>query len=174
MASSGAPGTRMTSTVSINISTPSFYSPQKKYAPVVAPKPKVNPFKAGGAGPGNGLEQTPSPPPPPQLAGACAQIGKVGEIPAAVAVAPSLTEESTFHMSQIKSCVTFLSSGSSKFKLCSLQLDGGALLERTGFPVALVNVSDVPRLERAKQALGRPARLLIRSLIPDPSIFLKK
>ncbi|XP_015283611.1 PREDICTED: zyxin isoform X2 [Gekko japonicus] len=92
MASSGAPGTRMTSTVSINISTPSFYSPQKKYAPVVAPKPKVNPFKAGGAGPGNGLDQMPSPPPPPPpLAGACAQIGKVGEIP--VAAAPSLTED---------------------------------------------------------------------------------
>ncbi|XP_060092929.1 zyxin isoform X2 [Heteronotia binoei] len=87
MSSSGAPGTRMTSTVSINISTPSFYSPQKKFAPVVAPKPKVNPFKAGGAGTGNGLEQTP----PPQPAGFCAQIGKVGEIPAAAA--PSLSED---------------------------------------------------------------------------------
>ncbi|XP_066470835.1 zyxin isoform X2 [Tiliqua scincoides] len=89
MASSGAPGTRMTSTVSINISTPSFYSPQKKFAPVVAPKPKVNPFKAGGAASGNGLEQTLPLPPPPS--GACAQIGKVGEIP--IAVALPLTEE---------------------------------------------------------------------------------
>ncbi|XP_048360447.1 zyxin isoform X2 [Sphaerodactylus townsendi] len=86
MASSGAPGTRMTSSVSINISTPSFYSPQKKFAPVVAPKPKVNPFKSGGAGPGNGLDQMPPPP-----AGACAQVGKVGEIP--TATAPSLIED---------------------------------------------------------------------------------
>ncbi|XP_077201976.1 zyxin isoform X2 [Paroedura picta] len=90
MASSGAPGTRMTSTVSINISTPSFYSPQKKFAPVVAPKPKVNPFKAGAVPSGNGLEQTPPPPPPPP-AGACAQIGKVGEIP--MVPAPSLPED---------------------------------------------------------------------------------
>ncbi|XP_061493726.1 zyxin isoform X2 [Rhineura floridana] len=86
MASSGAPGTRMTSTVSINISTPSFYSPQKKFAPVVAPKPKVNPFKAGGAAPENASEQM-FPPAP----GACAQIGKVGEIPTAVTL--SLAEE---------------------------------------------------------------------------------
>ncbi|XP_010084402.1 PREDICTED: zyxin [Pterocles gutturalis] len=86
MASPGAPGTRMTSTVSINISTPSFYNPQKKFAPVVAPKPKVNPLKAGGAS-----ESLPPPPPgaesllpPPPGAGAQrAQIGKVGEIPSA-------------------------------------------------------------------------------------------
>nr|XP_060618650.1 zyxin isoform X1 [Anolis sagrei ordinatus]XP_060618651.1 zyxin isoform X1 [Anolis sagrei ordinatus]XP_060618652.1 zyxin isoform X1 [Anolis sagrei ordinatus] len=84
MASSGAPGTRMTSTVSINISTPSFYSPQKKFAPVVAPKPKVNPFKSGGAPSENAPEQAlPPPPPPPPVPGACAQIGKVGEIPTA-------------------------------------------------------------------------------------------
>uniref|UniRef100_A0A8D2PEY1 Zyxin n=1 Tax=Zosterops lateralis melanops TaxID=1220523 RepID=A0A8D2PEY1_ZOSLA len=74
MASPGAPGTRMTSTVSINISTPSFYNPQKKFAPVVAPKPKVNPFKAGGA-------SEPSLPPPPGPGAQRAQIGKVGEIP---------------------------------------------------------------------------------------------
>lgn len=74
MASPGAPGTRMTSTVSINISTPSFYNPQKKFAPVVAPKPKVNPFKAGGA-------SEPPPPPPPGPGAQRAQIGKVGEIP---------------------------------------------------------------------------------------------
>ncbi|XP_013813587.1 zyxin isoform X2 [Apteryx mantelli] len=76
MTSSGAPGTRMTSTVSINISTPSFYNPQKKFAPVVAPKPKVNPFKTGG------LSESSL----PQLPGAGAQraqIGKVGEIPSA-------------------------------------------------------------------------------------------
>ncbi|XP_039573668.1 zyxin isoform X5 [Passer montanus] len=74
MASPGAPGTRMTSTVSINISTPSFYNPQKKFAPVVAPKPKVNPFKAGGASESSLL--------PPAGPGAQrAQIGKVGDIP---------------------------------------------------------------------------------------------
>ncbi|KAM6469234.1 zyxin isoform 2-T2 [Liasis olivaceus] len=84
MASSGAPGTRMTSTVSINISTPSFYSPQKKFAPVVAPKPKVNPFKAAGSIPENASEQR-----LPTAAGACAQIGKVGEIPIAVALPPA-------------------------------------------------------------------------------------
>jgi len=64
----------MTSTVSINISTPSFYNPQKKFAPVVAPKPKVNPFKAGGA-------SEPPLPPPPGAGAQRAQIGKVGEIP---------------------------------------------------------------------------------------------
>ncbi|XP_062985066.1 zyxin [Elgaria multicarinata webbii] len=85
MASPGAPGTRMTSTVSINISTPSFYSPQKKFAPVVAPKPKVNPFKAaGGAVPENVSEQALLP-----HSGACAQIGKVGEIPTAVSLPPA-------------------------------------------------------------------------------------
>ncbi|XP_058026294.1 zyxin isoform X1 [Ahaetulla prasina] len=84
MASSGAPGTRMTSTVSINISTPSFYSPQKKFAPVVAPKPKVNPFKAAGPIPENASEQR-----LPPAAGACAQIGKVGEIPIAVTLPPA-------------------------------------------------------------------------------------
>ncbi|XP_053548760.1 zyxin [Bombina bombina] len=41
-----APATRMTSSFTINISTPSFYNPQKKFAPVVPPKPKLNPFKA--------------------------------------------------------------------------------------------------------------------------------
>lgn len=74
MASPGAPGTRMTSTVSINISTPSFYNPQKKFAPVVAPKPKVNPFKAGGA-------SESSVPPPPGAGAQRAQMGKAGEIP---------------------------------------------------------------------------------------------
>lgn len=71
----------MTSTVSINISTPTFYNPQKKFAPVVAPKPKVNPFKDGGAVPVGPSE---SPLPQPPGAGAQrAQIGKVGEIPPA-------------------------------------------------------------------------------------------
>ncbi|XP_067998177.1 zyxin isoform X1 [Melanerpes formicivorus] len=74
MASPGAPGTRMTATVSINISTPSFYNPQKKFAPVVAPKPKVNPFKAGGP-------SESSLPPPPGAGAQQALIGKVGEIP---------------------------------------------------------------------------------------------
>ncbi|XP_065598255.1 zyxin isoform X1 [Cyrtonyx montezumae] len=74
MASPGTPGTRMTTTVSINISTPSFYNPQKKFAPVVAPKPKVNPFKAGGA-------SESSLPQPPGSGAQRAQIGRVGEIP---------------------------------------------------------------------------------------------
>ncbi|KAM9020412.1 zyxin isoform 3-T3 [Ara ararauna] len=76
MASPGAPGTRMTSVVNINISTPFFYNPQKKFAPVVAPKPKVNPFKAGDA-------SEPPLPPPPGAGAQRAQIGKVGEIPSA-------------------------------------------------------------------------------------------
>ncbi|XP_010210652.1 PREDICTED: zyxin [Tinamus guttatus] len=76
MTSSGAPGARMTSTVSINISTPSFYNPQKKFAPVVAPKPKVNPFKTGGV-------SESSLPQPPGAGAQRAQIGKVGEIPSA-------------------------------------------------------------------------------------------
>ncbi|NWX86907.1 ZYX protein, partial [Nothoprocta pentlandii] len=62
--------------VSINISTPSFYNPQKKFAPVVAPKPKVNPFKTGGV-------SEPLLPPPPGAGAQRAQMGKVGEIPSA-------------------------------------------------------------------------------------------
>ncbi|XP_030309634.1 zyxin isoform X1 [Calypte anna] len=82
MASPGSPGVRMTSTVTINISTPSFYNPQKKFAPVVAPKPKVNPFKAGGA-------SESSLPPPPGAGAQRAQIGKVGEIPPACMSLPA-------------------------------------------------------------------------------------
>ncbi|XP_029436583.1 zyxin isoform X2 [Rhinatrema bivittatum] len=81
MASSGSPGARMTSSVSINISTPAFYAPQKKFAPVVAPKPKLNPFK-GGAAPGG--PESDMPPPPPALLGsgsARAHMGRVGEVP---------------------------------------------------------------------------------------------
>ncbi|OCT69677.1 hypothetical protein XELAEV_18036601mg [Xenopus laevis] len=74
-----APATRMTSSFTINISTPSFYNPPKKFAPVVPPKPKINPFKApeepqslvpqeNSAGPG--LHQ--------------AFVGKVGEMPPGV------------------------------------------------------------------------------------------
>ncbi|NXC48940.1 ZYX protein, partial [Penelope pileata] len=62
--------------VSINISTPSFYNPQKKFAPVVAPKPKVNPFKAGSA-------SESSLPQPPGDGAQRAQMGRVGEIPPA-------------------------------------------------------------------------------------------
>lgn len=77
MASPGTPGTRMTTTVSINISTPSFYNPQKKFAPVVAPKPKVNPFKTGGP-------SESSLPQPPGAGAQRAQMGRVGEIPISV------------------------------------------------------------------------------------------
>ncbi|XP_065739877.1 zyxin isoform X3 [Phocoena phocoena] len=53
----------------ISVSAPVFYAPQKKFGPVVAPKPKVNPFR-----PGDGE--------PPSAAGAQrAQMGRVGEIP---------------------------------------------------------------------------------------------
>ncbi|KAM4637095.1 zyxin isoform 1-T2 [Discoglossus pictus] len=74
-----APATRMTSSFTINISTPSFYNPTKKFAPVVPPKPKLNPFKAEGTdsqisstdsyehGSGPGIHR--------------AFVGKVGEFP---------------------------------------------------------------------------------------------
>ncbi|XP_075414874.1 zyxin [Tenrec ecaudatus] len=53
----------------VAVSAPSFYAPQKKFAPVVAPKPKVNPFR-----PGDGE--------PSAAAGAQrAQMGRVGEAP---------------------------------------------------------------------------------------------
>ncbi|XP_033288177.1 zyxin isoform X2 [Orcinus orca] len=53
----------------ISVSAPVFYAPQKKFGPVVAPKPKVNPFRPGD---GEG----------PSAAGAQrAQMGRVGEIP---------------------------------------------------------------------------------------------
>lgn len=89
----------MTSTVSINISTPSFYSPQKKFAPVVAPKPKVNPFKAAGPIPENASEQR-----LPPAAGACAQIGKVGEIPIAVTLPPAEGKSSLLSSGKSKGC----------------------------------------------------------------------
>ncbi|XP_062045362.1 zyxin [Lepus europaeus] len=55
--------------ISVSVSAPAFYAPQKKFGPVVAPKPKVNPFR-----PGDGE--------PPAAAGAQrAQMGRVGEIP---------------------------------------------------------------------------------------------
>lgn len=55
--------------ISVSVSAPAFYAPQKKFAPVVAPKPKVNPFRAGDSE-------------PPVAAGAQrAQMGRVGEIP---------------------------------------------------------------------------------------------
>uniref|UniRef100_A0A8C5W7L4 Zyxin n=1 Tax=Leptobrachium leishanense TaxID=445787 RepID=A0A8C5W7L4_9ANUR len=87
-----APATRMTSSFTINISTPSFYNPPKKFAPVVPPKPKVNPFKAGDE------------PPEPQNSSAGPQqehssgggvrafLGRVGEIPSA----PSSAEQEEF------------------------------------------------------------------------------
>lgn len=55
--------------ISVSVSAPAFYAPQKKFAPVVAPKPKVNPFRPGDSE-------------PPVAAGAQrAQMGRVGEIP---------------------------------------------------------------------------------------------
>ncbi|XP_043319868.1 zyxin isoform X1 [Cervus canadensis] len=53
----------------ISVSAPVFYAPQKKFAPVVAPKPKVNPFRPGDSEP------------PPAAGAQRAQMGRVGEIP---------------------------------------------------------------------------------------------
>lgn len=55
--------------ISVSVSAPAFYAPQKKFAPVVAPKPKVNPFR-----PGDGE-------PLPAAGAQRAQMGRVGEIP---------------------------------------------------------------------------------------------
>ncbi|XP_004382419.1 zyxin [Trichechus manatus latirostris] len=53
----------------VSVSAPAFYAPQKKFGPVVAPKPKVNPFRHGDGE-------------PPAAAGAQrAQMGRVGEVP---------------------------------------------------------------------------------------------
>lgn len=55
--------------ISVSVSAPAFYAPQKKFGPVVAPKPKVNPFRPGDSE-------------APSAAGAQrAQMGRVGEIP---------------------------------------------------------------------------------------------
>ncbi|XP_013360433.1 PREDICTED: zyxin [Chinchilla lanigera] len=55
--------------ISVSVSAPAFYAPQKKFGPVVAPKPKVNPFRLGDSE-------------SPAAAGAQrAQMGRVGEIP---------------------------------------------------------------------------------------------
>ncbi|XP_031311394.2 zyxin [Camelus dromedarius] len=53
----------------ISVSAPVFYAPQKKFGPVVAPKPKVNPFRPGDSEP------------PPAAGAQRAQMGRVGEIP---------------------------------------------------------------------------------------------
>ncbi|KAM3912810.1 zyxin isoform 1-T3 [Leptodactylus fuscus] len=72
-----APATRMTSSFTINISTPSFYNQPKKFAPVVPPKPKVNPFKSADEGdPKNNYAGTLD-----NTAGPRAFLGKVGEFP---------------------------------------------------------------------------------------------
>nr|KAF6470633.1 zyxin [Molossus molossus] len=55
--------------VSVSVSAPAFYAPQKKFAPVVAPKPKVNPFRPGDSEP------------LPAAGAQRAQMGRVGEIP---------------------------------------------------------------------------------------------
>ncbi|XP_007954782.2 zyxin, partial [Orycteropus afer afer] len=51
------------------VSAPAFYAPQKKFGPVVAPKPKVNPFR-----PGDG--ELPAAAGPQR-----AQMGRAGEVP---------------------------------------------------------------------------------------------
>ncbi|XP_035951588.2 zyxin isoform X1 [Halichoerus grypus] len=55
--------------ISVSVSAPAFYAPQKKFGPVVAPKPKVNPFRPGDSEA------------PPAAGAQRAQMGRVGEIP---------------------------------------------------------------------------------------------
>lgn len=55
--------------ISVSVSAPAFYAPQKKFAPVVAPKPKVNPFRPGDSEP------------LPAAGAQRAQMGRVGENP---------------------------------------------------------------------------------------------
>ncbi|XP_053464807.1 zyxin isoform X2 [Nycticebus coucang] len=55
--------------ISISVSAPAFYAPQKKFGPVVAPKPKVNPFRPGDSEPF------------PAAGAQRAQMGRVGEVP---------------------------------------------------------------------------------------------
>ncbi|XP_068114174.1 zyxin isoform X2 [Hyperolius riggenbachi] len=73
------PATRMTSSFTINISTPSFYNQPKKFAPVVPPKPKVNPFRgpeeAEVRNASSGSQESGSGP------GVKAFLGRVGEFP---------------------------------------------------------------------------------------------
>ncbi|XP_075699001.1 zyxin isoform X2 [Rhinoderma darwinii] len=86
-----APATRMTSSFTINISTPSFYNQPKKFAPVVPPKPKVNPFKA--ADEGDPKNYSAGPQDNTTAPGIRALLGKVGEIPA---LSPSGGEQEEF------------------------------------------------------------------------------
>ncbi|XP_069610332.1 zyxin isoform X3 [Ranitomeya imitator] len=74
-----APATRMTSSFTINISTPSFYNQPKKFAPVVPPKPKVNPFKAPEEGDPKNISAGPQD--NAVAPGIRGFLGKVGEIP---------------------------------------------------------------------------------------------
>ncbi|ELW47547.1 Zyxin [Tupaia chinensis] len=69
MAAPRPPPPRPPPAISVSVSAPAFYAPQKKFGPVVAPKPKVNAFRQGDSE-------------PPAAAGAQrAQMGRVGEIP---------------------------------------------------------------------------------------------
>ncbi|KAM8924323.1 zyxin [Pelodytes ibericus] len=86
-----APATRMTSSFTINISTPSFYNPPKKFAPVVPPKPKVNPFKASDEP--EPLNSSAGTQEHSSGSGVRAFLGKVGEIPSS---APSGGEQEDF------------------------------------------------------------------------------
>uniref|UniRef100_A0A2K5CH34 Zyxin n=1 Tax=Aotus nancymaae TaxID=37293 RepID=A0A2K5CH34_AOTNA len=55
--------------ISVSVSAPAFYAPQKKFGPVVASKPKVNPFRPGAqrAQMGLGALGGAFPPPPPPI-----------------------------------------------------------------------------------------------------------
>ncbi|GCB79103.1 hypothetical protein scyTo_0019491, partial [Scyliorhinus torazame] len=75
MASPEIPGaSKMSSSVNVTITAPSFYHSSKKFAPVVAPKPKVNPYKAVGR-----VETGATPPSAPDSYRA--RLGRVGQVP---------------------------------------------------------------------------------------------
>ncbi|XP_053307324.1 zyxin [Spea bombifrons] len=86
-----APATRMTSSFTINISTPSFYNSPKKFAPVVPPKPKVNPFKASEEPEVQNVSVAPQE--RSSGSGVRAFLGKVGAIPSS---APSSGDQEDF------------------------------------------------------------------------------
>ncbi|XP_041038499.1 zyxin-like [Carcharodon carcharias] len=67
---------KVSSSVNVTITAPSFYNLPRKFAPVVAPKPKVNPYKS------NSRPETATAL-PPASAGGCsrARLGRVGETP---------------------------------------------------------------------------------------------
>ncbi|XP_041123669.1 zyxin-like [Polyodon spathula] len=104
MSGSPSKATRMTSTVTINISTPSFYNPTKKFAPVAPPKPKFG-VQASSHSPVPPMDQSEASQPPANTVtlppsnlvtslsstipgSSRAMIGRVGDIPLPAPPAP--------------------------------------------------------------------------------------